>query len=79
MKAHHSSDAHSCGLSKAVQNLSFILNAMFSHKNLNPKTRQTHGNARKRHTTIKKQQEDKLSKATSFLFPIKMIAKLEWT
>ena len=24
-------------------------------------------------------QEDKLSKATSFLFPIKMIAKLEWT
>ena len=25
-----------------------------------------------------KQQEDKLSKATSSLFPIKMIAKLEW-
>ena len=24
-------------------------------------------------------QKDKLSKATSFLFPIKMIAKLEWT
>ena len=24
-------------------------------------------------------QEDKLSKATSSLFPIKMIAKLEWT
>ena len=28
---------------------------------------------------VKKQQEDKQIKATSFLFPIKMIAKLEWT
>ena len=31
------------------------------------------------HTTITRHQEDKLSKATSSLFPIKMIAKLEWT
>ena len=31
------------------------------------------------HTTIKKQQEDKLSKAISFLFPIKINAKLERT
>ena len=39
--------------------------------------RQPHGTARKRNTTITKHQEDKLSKATSSLFPIKMIAKLE--
>ena len=38
---------------------------------------QTHGSARKSHTTITRHQEDKLSKATSSLslFPIKMIAK----
>ena len=29
--------------------------------------------------TIARHQEDKLSKATSSLFPIKMIAILEWT
>ena len=40
---------------------------------------QTHGTTRKSHTTITRHQEDKLSKATSSLFPIKMIAKLEWT
>ena len=34
---------------------------------------------RKSHTTITRHQEDKLSKATSSLFPIKMIAKLEET
>ena len=34
--------------------------------------------ARKSHTTIMRHQEDKLSKATSPLIPIKMIAKLEW-
>ena len=32
-----------------------------------------------RPTTITRLQEDKLSKATSSLFPIEMIAKLEWT
>ena len=42
MKAHHSSDAHSSGLLKAVQNKLFILNAMFLHKNLNPVTPLTH-------------------------------------
>ena len=31
------------------------------------------------HTTITRHQEDKLSKATSYLLPIKIIAKLEWT
>ena len=41
--------------------------------------RQTHGTARKRHTTISRHQEDKLSKATSSLFPILIIAKLELT
>ena len=40
---------------------------------------QTHGTARKSHTANTRHQEDKLSKATSSLFPIKMIAKLEWT
>ena len=39
--------------------------------------RQTHGTARKSHTAITRHQEDKLSKVTSSLFPIKMIAKLE--
>ena len=34
---------------------------------------------RKSLTTITRHQEDKQSKATSSLFPIKMIAKLEWT
>ena len=33
----------------------------------------------KRHTTITRHQEDKLRKATSSFFTIKMIAKLEWT
>ena len=33
----------------------------------------------KSHTTITRHQEDKQSKATSSLFPIKMIAKQEWT
>ena len=41
--------------------------------------RQTHGTVRKSHITITRHQEDKQSKATSSLFPIKMIAKLEWT
>ena len=41
--------------------------------------RQTHDTARKSHTTITRHQEDKLSKATSSLFLIKMIAKLEGT
>ena len=34
---------------------------------------------RGRATTITRHQEDKLSKATSSLFPIKMIAKRKWT
>ena len=39
----------------------------------------THGTARKSHTIIMRHQKHKLSKVTSSLFPIKMIAKLEWT
>ena len=35
--------------------------------------------ARKSFTTITRQQEDKLSKASNSVFPMKMIAKLEWT
>ena len=41
--------------------------------------RQTHIIVRKSHTTITRHQKDKQSKATSSLFPIEMIAKLEWT
>ena len=37
------------------------------------------GTARKSHATITRHHEDKLSKATSSLFPIKMIAELEGT
>ena len=33
----------------------------------------------KTHTTVARHQEDKQSKATSSLFPIKMLAELEWT
>ena len=38
-----------------------------------------HGTARKSHSTITRHHEDKLSKANSSLFPLKMIAILEWT
>ena len=41
--------------------------------------RQPHGTARKSRSTVTRHQEDKSSKATSSLFPIKMIAILEWT
>ena len=41
--------------------------------------RQPHGTVRKSHSTIMRHQEDKPSKATSSLFPIKMILVLEWT
>ena len=40
---------------------------------------QTAGTTRKSHSTITRHQEDKLSKATSSPFPIRMIAILEWT
>ena len=39
--------------------------------------RQPRGTARKSRSTITRHQEDKLNKATSYLFPIKMIAILE--
>ena len=41
--------------------------------------RQPYGTARKSHSIITRHQEDKLSKATSSLFPIKIIAILELT
>ena len=41
--------------------------------------RQPRGTARKSPSTITRHQEDKLSKANSSLFPIKVIATLEWT
>ena len=45
----------------------------------NHKLQTTRGTARKSRSTITRHQEDKLSKAISSLFPIKMIAILEWT
>ena len=45
----------------------------------NHKCRQTQRIVRKSNTTLMRHQEDKRSKATSSLFSIKMIAKLEWT
>ena len=45
----------------------------------NHKPQTTDGAARKSHSNITRHQEDKLSKATSSLFPIKMIALLELT
>ena len=44
----------------------------------NHKRRQPRGTARKSRSTIMRHQEDKLIKATRSLFPIKMIAILEW-
>ena len=41
--------------------------------------RQSRGTTRKSRSTITRHQENKLSKATSSLFPIKMIAILKWT
>ena len=41
--------------------------------------RQPRGTVRKSRSTITRHQEDKLSKAISSLFPIKMIAILKWT
>ena len=41
--------------------------------------RQTSGVVRKGHTIITRHKEDEQNKATSSLFPIDMIAKLEWT
>ena len=41
--------------------------------------RQPRGTVRKSRSTITRHQENKLSKAISSLFPIKMIAILEWT
>ena len=43
------------------------------------KPQTTRGTSRKAHSTITRHQKDELSKATSSLFPIKMIAILEWT
>ena len=40
---------------------------------------QTQDTARKSHTKITRHQEDKLGNSVSSLFPIKIIAKLEWT
>ena len=47
-------------------------------KYLNHKLQTLRGTARKSRSTITRHQVDKLSKAISSLFPIKMIAILEW-
>ena len=43
------------------------------------KLQKTRGIVRKSHTTITRHLEDKKSKSTNSLFPLHMIAKLEWT
>ena len=62
-------------LGKTTKNSKWVWSGNTTIKNF----RLTHGTARKSHTTITRRQEDKLSKETSPLFPIKMIAKLEGT
>ena len=76
-------DDCNCLLEEAdVAMVSFVLEAAKIVRSGNTtitNCRQTHGTARKSHTTITRHQEDKLSKAARFLLPIKTIAKLEWT
>ena len=67
-----------------ILNFNLVLNAknskwVWSGNTTITNRRQPHGTARKSHSTIMRHQEDKLSKATSSLFPIKMIGILEWT
>ena len=50
-----------------------MIRKYYNHK---PQTTPWHG---KIHSTIMRHQEDKISKATSSLFPIKTIAILDWT
>ena len=59
----------------------FIINSkwVWSGNTTITNRRQPCGTARKSRQTITRHQEDKLSKATSSLFPIKMIAILERT
>ena len=58
----------------------FIENSEYDQKNTTiTNRRQPCGTARKSRSTITRHQEDNLSKATSSLFPIKMIAILERT
>ena len=45
----------------------------------NHKQQKNHGTVMKSHTPITRHQKDKQNKATSSLFPIKIIAKLERT
>ena len=55
-----------------------IVSMIRKYHNHKPQTKPWHCE-KEPHNTITRHQEDKLSKATSSLFPIKMIAKLEWT
>ena len=63
------------GMSMIFKNSKWVWSGNTSITNCRP----TRGIVRRSHTTIMTHQEDKPSKATSSLFPIKMIAKLEWT
>ena len=63
----------------AIEGGRFSHPAFFSlkHPHTGTHRRPPHGTVRKRHSTITRHQEDKLSKATSSLFPIRIIAILE--
>ena len=64
-----------CSFSITVKNSKWVWSGNTTITN----RRQPRGTARKSRSTFTRHQEDKLSKATSSLFPIKMIAILEWT
>ena len=71
----------SLSLSVSLSRLQYTVNSkwVWSGNTTITNCRQPHGTARKSRSTISGHQEDKLSKATSSPFPIKMIAILEWT
>ena len=59
--------------------ISTIVSGVWSGNTTITNCRQARGIVRKSHTTITRHQEDKQSKATSPLFPIEIIAQLQWT
>ena len=78
---HHMSISYTRALLNRVLPWNFLKNSkwVWSGNTTITNCRQPHGTARKSRSTIMRHQEDKLSKAISSLFPIKMIAILEWT
>ena len=82
---HDKTFINTCMKNRIYNNVGYIINIyqnskwVWSGNTTITNCRQTPGIVRKSHTTIRRQQEDKQSKATSSLLPTEMIAKLEWT